>query len=102
MHNASGAVALAYLQLHASTDVAAFSWEVDPPAYPGARAVLARGVINGIMAEAVVERFGRHGGASAASAAGRVRCDAAACAAWGLPAPSGVTSSAACCDEERA
>ena len=105
VHNASGGAGgpLTYLQLHASTDVAAFSWEVDPPAYPGARALLARGVTDGIMAEAVVERFGRYGGASAASAAGRVRCNAAVCAAWGLPASPGASAAspaAACCDEE--
>jgi hypothetical protein len=86
----------AYLQLQASTQLASFSWEAEPRAYPGPRALLARGVLDGIMAEAVAERFARQR-VEASSAVGRMRCGRARCTEWGA----GVSAAGAlCCEEE--
>jgi hypothetical protein len=97
VHNASRDGTVTYLQLHDSTLLPAFSWDAEPRTYPGARALLARSVTNGIMAEAVAERFKRQR-KSAPRAAGRVRCARERCAAWGFPS----STSAVCCDEEQA
>ena len=86
---------MAYLQLHDSTQLGPFSWEAEPSTYPGARALLARGVLDGVMAEAVAERFARQR-REAVSAVGHVRCGQSQCATWG--ADRSVTA-AQCCEE---
>ena len=88
---------VAYVQLQGSTQLGPFSWEADLTAYPGTRAVLARGVLDGVMAEAVAERFARQRG-DAMRAAGRMRCGQAQCTAWG--ANRAGSAGVICCDEQ--
>ena len=85
---------IAYLQLRATAEAAAFSWEADPRSVPGPKALLARGVTNGIMAEAVVERFGRQ--QPARLQALYASCPTASCSAWGLEAAE--AQNAMCCE----
>lgn len=92
---------VAYLQLHAATQLAAFSWEVEPRLYPGPRALFARGVVDGIMAEAVAERFSRQR-ADASSAVGRMLCSRTRCVEWGADAGVAGAAEALCCEEEQA
>lgn len=89
-----------YFQLHGSTELPAFDWGADPRVYPGARALLARGVTDGAVAEAVVERFARQR-AREAGAAGHVRCRARSiCRAWGVPDEA--AGAPVCCEESGA
>ena len=91
--SASTSASIGYLQLHASTNVGAFTWKADPHAYPGSHALLARSVTDGVIAEAVAERFNRQ----STTAAGRVRCEKVLCASWGASAHH--FADATCCDE---
>ena len=104
VHNVSLARPVNYVQLQRATEIAAFSWEAEPGEYPGTRALLARGITDGIAAEAVVERFDRQH-SRAAAATGRMRCSRERCTSWGLSsarsALDGAVSPEAttCCEE---
>ena len=97
VHNASGAHrgALTYLQLRAAVDVPPFEWSAAPAGYPGTRSLLARGVTDGIAAEAVTERFHRQR-AAAAGGAGQMSCARDLCSVWGMTPP---PQYGMCCEE---
>ena len=90
--------AVTYLQLRSAVNVPPFSWEMDPPKYPGVTSLLARAVTDGVMAEAVAERFTRQR-AAAVAGAGRLRCGRERCAAWGMSEAAPPHGQALCCEE---
>ena len=104
VHNVSLARPVSYVQLQRATEIGTFSWEVEPVEYLGTRALLARGITDGIAAEAVVERFDRQR-PRAAAAAGHMRCSRERCTTWGLASArlglDGAASpeAATCCEE---
>ena len=100
VHNVSAAHAggVAYVQLAGAMGARAFDWELDPRRCPGVRTLLARGVTDGIIAEAVAERFAMQRTAALA-AAGRVRCSAARCSSWALTSSPTSRLQTMCCEE---
>ena len=85
---------VAFLQLSASAAVGTFDWEADPRVYPGPRALLARGITDGVIAEAVAERFARQ--RPLAANVGRILCSQTSCQAWSV---TNAAEAALCCDE---
>ena len=97
VHNASRGRAIGYIHLRAAPESATFDWDAEPQDWGSERALLTRGVANGIMAEAAVEHFERQ--RQAAYAAAHVRCARAQCGVWGFVPADGAPF---CCGDDAA